>query len=405
MAVRERERRRQNLLAIEIDFRDQKKRRVIEVAQFLPMDAAGKVNAKDRARALKDAAELLAQRKTDVRRGVYVHPADKRAADAAAKAERAALALTFAEFGERFLRDYAATKRSSFYDGRVKALSRVFGNRPIREIVQAELDQYIVQRLRVVKSSTVRREAAVLSKMFRMARRWGVIEQSPAEDMERPKEPPHKTRFLTRDEWDRLDANAPAWLRPFLRMAVYTGLRMKEVCELTWADWDQKRQTISLSGDNKTQSIRTVPLNVNAQELLAELKRARTERARDGQPLEPRIFVGPTGKPLLNDAERNKYLTKPTRAAMRGAGVLDASYHSLRHTFGTWTYLQTRDALATQKLLGHSTPLMTQRYINIVPEDLRAAVLALDATLAARGTGLDSISNGTEVNASASAPK
>lgn len=42
-----------------------------------------------------------------------------------------------------------------------------------------------------------------------------------------------------------------------------------------------------------------------------------------------------------------------------------------------------------QRILGHSTPVMTQRYSHLRPEDLRDAVRKLDAALAAVDTPVD----------------
>lgn len=53
--------------------------------------------------------------------------------------------------------------------------------------------------------------------------------------------------------------------------------------------------------------------------------------------------------------------------------------HSLRHRFATAVYAPTQDLLATQKLLGHASPVTTQRYVQI-PDDVARALVGAAAT-------------------------
>ncbi len=362
MGIRKRWRQRERLWGVEIDFRDQQGRHVFELATTF-------ASAKDERKATKIAEELLATRRREVREGKYVHRADKRKADAEAEARR----ITFAHFAQQFLRDYASTKRSTFYAQRIKRLMPRFGQSVMAELRRADFDQFIAERfLRGIKSSTIRRDLAVLSVMFNKAIDWNVVEVNPLARLKRPKEPPHKTRYLTVEEWTRVEASAPPWLRPLLAVAVATGLRMKELTELRWADFDKTKGILYLSGDNKCDSVRAVPVGPTVVQVLDKLPR-RTNTTR--------IFVDREGEPFTKDLDRQK-ITKATLAVMKAAGVERASFHTLRHTAATWAYLRTRDQAAIQRLLGHSTPLMTMRYVNLAPEDLRPAVLALDAVFA-----------------------
>ena len=47
------------------------------------------------------------------------------------------------------------------------------------------------------------------------------------------------------------------------------------------------------------------------------------------------------------------------------------------------------DLLRVQKILGHATPLMTQRYSHLRPDDLRGAVAPIDAILSRVDTQMD----------------
>ena len=63
----------------------------------------------------------------------------------------------------------------------------------------------------------------------------------------------------------------------------------------------------------------------------------------------------------------------------RKAKVEDFRFHDLRHTFATRLVQSGKDLYKIQRLLGHKTPSMTQRYAHHYPESLRDAVEVLDS--------------------------
>ncbi len=50
---------------------------------------------------------------------------------------------------------------------------------------------------------------------------------------------------------------------------------------------------------------------------------------------------------------------------MRGAGIEDASFHTLRHTAASFMVQSGVPLYEVQKILGHSTPLMTERQAHL----------------------------------------
>jgi site-specific recombinase XerD len=53
-------------------------------------------------------------------------------------------------------------------------------------------------------------------------------------------------------------------------------------------------------------------------------------------------------------------------------------FHDLRHTFATSLVQSGIDLYKVQRLLGHKSPIMTQRYAHHYPESLRDGVEILD---------------------------
>jgi len=52
------------------------------------------------------------------------------------------------------------------------------------------------------------------------------------------------------------------------------------------------------------------------------------------------------------------------------------SLHQCRHRFGTRAYLATNNLYALQRLLGHTSPVTTERYVTLPADALRATMLA-----------------------------
>jgi len=65
----------------------------------------------------------------------------------------------------------------------------------------------------------------------------------------------------------------------------------------------------------------------------------------------------------------------------QAAGIEDFSFHDLRHTYASHLKMNGADGFDLQKLLGHSDPRMTQRYMHLSADHLRAAASKLDGVL------------------------
>ena len=60
---------------------------------------------------------------------------------------------------------------------------------------------------------------------------------------------------------------------------------------------------------------------------------------------------------------------------------LQICFHSCRHTYASWMIEQGADLYTVQKLLGHKTNVMTQRYGHMSENRLRDAAKALSLAL------------------------
>jgi integrase len=147
-------------------------------------------------------------------------------------------------------------------------------------------------------------------------------------------------------------------LEPLVLLLLNTGLRFGEATQLRHSDINLKDRLITVAGEGaKSGRTRVVPMNLEAHRILSSLKGTAGEL----------LFHGDPG-------ERLKSIKSSWKALRKEAAISGLRLHDLRHTFASRVKRGGADLYAVQRLLGHSSPIMTQRYAHLQPDDLRAAV-------------------------------
>ena len=140
---------------------------------------------------------------------------------------------------------------------------------------------------------------------------------------------------------------------------VRTGIRRASACELKWTDFDfpNKRALLRHSKNKKQQYI---PLPKDLIEILL-IWRDLSPVDEDGY-----VFFSTYKEAKLSPNS----LTQAIRKYNLKRGVKKTSVHLMRHTYAT-TYLRKGgESAKLQKILGHQTSEMTQRYLHLVTDDL-----------------------------------
>jgi integrase len=89
---------------------------------------------------------------------------------------------------------------------------------------------------------------------------------------------------------------------------------------------------------------------------------------------------GAAGDPVFAGVDP-AFLSVYTKRVFKRLGILDASFHTLRHTAASWLVQQGVDLYAVGQILGHKTPRMTQRYAHLSPDYMAGAVGKLDGIM------------------------
>jgi integrase len=157
-------------------------------------------------------------------------------------------------------------------------------------------------------------------------------------------------------------------LEPMILVKLNTGLRYGELVQLSWSSVDFRSRLITVHGDTaKSALTRHVPMT---DEVLSVLSRWRARDHTKRQMAGELVFPGKAG-PLTD-------IKNGWKPLLQRAGIKNFRIHDLRHTFASRLVQRGVDLYRVQKLLGHSTPVMTQRYAHLQSEHLADAVRVLD---------------------------
>ena len=265
----------------------------------------------------------------------------------------------------------------------VNQLRRYFGGKRLIDITPAMVSHYrdwrrstISRRKTPVSVATCNRELAVMRRMYTVAMKGlitlkgGAPTANPVAAHPTEREHNERDRVLSAEEFGQVYDAAKTWLKPMLLMAYHTGMREGEIRSLRWDQVDLKTDTIRLkSSDTKTDERRIVPLN---QTLTALLKSATRYIAC------PLVFPNPLALGRSDPRYKGSSIGHAFTRACQKAGVQNATFHDLRHTFVTNARRSGVDAITTMAITGHKTMAVFKRYNTVDTSDLHAALRQME---------------------------
>lgn len=258
------------------------------------------------------------------------------------------------------------------YANSVRALDPYFGPLMLSEISSQSIKKFVADRRKHVTDASVRRDLATASTIFSTAQLTlpkVVPEVNPFRIYsKRHLREVKRTRFLTEDEFKRLDAAMTTELhRVLLQVFVMTGMRHGEVLALRW-DWIKwevgEFGEIQLPREvNKNDKLRIIPLFPSLRRILEDWYARRPgEHVFTHWSEEEKAWVPYT-----------TFSPWWTRARVR-AGVKDVRIHDLRHTFASWWVQRGGHMAALKEMLGHADMRMVGRYAHLNSESQHRAM-------------------------------
>lgn len=259
----------------------------------------------------------------------------------------------------------------------LKEFSKFFKGRDISELKYSDLKSWSNNLVERGYSSSSRcRKIASVKSFFKFLFKMEVLDRNPADILERPKIEKKQPIVITQEEASELLFHARNdggsemfYFRDYTIVAtfLFTGVRREELTNIKLSDVDLSRNTILINGKGAKQ--RTVYVNDMLHSILSEYVlnyRRRLSKAPKSNYLFPSAKSEKMSVSAVNDVINNIFES----AGLKKKGI---SAHILRKRFATSVFESTGDIATTSKLLGHSSPTVTMRYVSIGEETMREA--------------------------------
>lgn len=246
-------------------------------------------------------------------------------------------------------------------------VSDAFGDKRLNELRRQEVQVFHAD-LRTKKLSPASADHVVklIRQMLNKAVEWEVIQVNPIariklfnadNRLEHYLDPVELARLLTvlRTDDNRAVCNAALFL-------LSTGARLNEALAATWDQIDRQSRVWRIPpATSKSKRVRSVPLNDSAMELLEVLAKLDPERK------SPHLFMSAkTGEHLAN-------VHKVWDRLRKKAELPKLRLHDLRHQFASFLVNNGRTLYEVQKILGHSSHSVTERYAHLSSKSLMDA--------------------------------
>lgn len=230
----------------------------------------------------------------------------------------------------------------------------------ILELQPLHLSQYRDERLKTVKPGTIRRELGLLHHLFDIAmREWNLpLTANPLTKVTLPVLRNARDRRLERGEADRLrdalKSTRNALVAPIVELAIETGLRRREVLELSWQNVDLASR-VAYIPLTKTGQPRTIPLTDGAVRIINGLSRT-----------DDRLF------PITSNAFKLAW-----KRVQQRSGLTDLRFHDLRHEALSRFCELGLTIPELSVISGHKDPRMLFRYAHLRADDLAKKLAGL----------------------------
>ena len=274
---------------------------------------------------------------------------------------------TMADLAKQYMTDHALPKKrpASIRNDRSMLDLHVLPHLGKRKVI--EITYRDVQKLHNRMAETpyqANRVLALLSKMFELARLWGMRPDNPARGVQKYSEE-KRDRWLSDVELKRLltalDDHPNQIAANAIRLQLLTGARIGEVLTSQWSDFDLDRGVWTKpSHHTKQKRTEHLPLSKAACALLTDMKQAASGES---------VFLVP-GKDLNTPY---KDLKAFWRAITKAADLPGYRIHDNRHTHASHLVSSGLSLPIVGRLLGHTNPSTTQRYAHLADDPLRQA--------------------------------
>lgn len=243
---------------------------------------------------------------------------------------------------------------------RVREFLRTHGKKTINSINYDDIKDYL-KRFETKSPKTYNEVILTLKRFFRLAVERSYILKNPVEGFRHKKVPQTLPRFLTDEEYIKLEnLAADEGIFSMVVTARYTGLRLSELLHLEWQDFDWERKLVRVLNKPKydhtvkNYQTRVVPVSEDLRDKLLPYVKS-----------EGLCFPAPDGEPYNHEGPRRALRKILAKSGLREGRRM--GWHEFRHTFASRLAQEGISLYKICKWLGHSDFKTTQIYAHFAP--------------------------------------
>lgn len=278
--------------------------------------------------------------------------------------------LTYAEYFNEHYIPYVKGYKRSWSTDLYYARNHIFpaiGNVYLDDLSVSHVRDVLTTSAERLAKTSVYRFYIILRYSLNLAIKWKLtsLQHNPTNGYTVKKPDNPRSYYLSGEEVDRLLAavnkSGNIMLRYIIPLLLLTGARSGEIRSVRWEHVDLERRFIRVPL-SKNGSERYIPLNDAAIALLKKVPRRHSSIY---------VFANPnTGKPYTG-------FYRPWERVRQIVGLPHIRIHDLRHSFASFLVNAGCSLYEVQKILGHKSATMTQRYSHLNQSSLlRAASVA-----------------------------
>lgn len=247
----------------------------------------------------------------------------------------------------------------------------------IREVTSYDLQLFVDSM--DLSPASVRSYCGLLLGAFKHAVRYKMLSSNPMDAVQFPYKDRPDIVVWTKDDFKRFyDVCRNHAVRDAAVIAIYTGMRISEICALAASDWLQHKDyvdvdsIIDIDGEvrsgTKNRVIRRIPISNELRRYLAEMiMRQNVQFAQLEKQRPDRLLISVRGV-TVNPKVLSRQFSNELKMLEFEPKI---TFHGLRHTFATWQLEAGADLKTIQVLLGHKSYNTTANIYTHVPDELR----------------------------------
>jgi len=226
-----------------------------------------------------------------------------------------------------------------------------FLNKPTIEATKNDLRSYLAQ-YKDMAERTYMRKVSILKAFYA----WTTYEANipnPMQNIKVPKEPTSMIKYLEDKEFEKFRyVKRSLRNRAIIELLVSSGMRVSELVSVNIDDLDMDNNEIKIVGKGNKE--RFVHFSTIAKDKLMEYLDTRKDK-------DPALFINKYGNRISIRAVEQQIKREAKLAGLR----IEATPHTLRHTFATHLLMRGADIVFIAEEMGHVSLSTTQKYAKL----------------------------------------